>query len=56
MDADSFVRITEFMHALKIFIAAAKRLKDEDMEHLDKIAVLLERNGGKSKCRVSRKK
>ena len=37
MDPDSLVRITEFTHALKIFIAAAKRLKDEDMEHLDKI-------------------
>lgn len=50
MDPDSLVRITEFMHALKIFIAAANRLKDEDMKHLDKIAEMLkEENGGRPK-------
>lgn len=53
MDTDSLIRITEFLHALKIFISVSKRLKDEDMEHLDKIADLLERKGGKPKVNKS---
>ncbi|WP_164473110.1 hypothetical protein [Clostridium sp. E02] len=43
MDADSLVRITEFMHALKIFITAGKRLKDEDMRYLKQIAKMMEK-------------
>jgi len=45
MDPDSLIRISELIHALKVFIAAANRLKDEDMEHLEKIAEMLEENG-----------
>lgn len=55
MDADSLIRVTEFLHALKILLTAQKRLKDEDWVHLKKITELME-NGGKPKCRVSRKK
>lgn len=42
MDADSLVRITEFIHALKIFISASKRLKDEDLRYLQQIAKVME--------------
>jgi hypothetical protein len=49
MDPDSLIRVSELVHAIKVFIAAANRLKDEDMEHLDKIADLLERKGGNPK-------
>lgn len=49
MDPDCLIRILELVHAIKVFISAANRLKDEDMEHLDKIANLLERKGGKPK-------
>lgn len=49
MDPDCLIRISELVHAIKVFISAANRLKDEDMEHLDKIANLLERKGGKPK-------
>ncbi|PPK77565.1 hypothetical protein BXY41_116104 [Lacrimispora xylanisolvens] len=43
MDDDSIVRITEFIHALKIFITAAKRLKDEDMRYLKQIVKMMEK-------------
>ena len=43
MDPDSLIRISELIHAIKVFIAAANRLKDKDMEHLDKIAELLDK-------------
>lgn len=43
MDADSLIRVTEFLHALKILLAAQKRLKDEDWEHLKKITELIEK-------------
>lgn len=43
MDADSLIRVTEFLHALKILLAAQKRLKDEDLEHLKKITELIEK-------------
>ena len=50
MDPDSLIRISELIHAIKVFIAAANRLKDEDMKHLDKIAEILEEeNGGRPK-------
>ncbi|MGL6220554.1 MAG: hypothetical protein ACRC36_21080 [Lacrimispora sphenoides] len=45
MDAESLIRITEFLHALKILLAATKRLKVKDWEHLKKIAELLEKWG-----------
>lgn len=47
MDPDSLIRISELIHAIKVFITAANRLKDEDMEHLEKIAEMLEENGGR---------
>lgn len=43
MDPDSLVRITEFIHALKIFITAGKRLKDEDMRYLKQIVKMMEK-------------
>lgn len=43
MDNDSFVRIVEFLHALKIFIAARNRLTSKDMKCLLKIADLMEK-------------
>lgn len=43
MDPDSLIRISELIHAIKVFIAAANRLEDKDMEHLDKVAELLEK-------------
>lgn len=50
MDPDSLIRISEFIYAIKVFIGAANRLKDEDMKHLDKIAEMLEEeNGGRPK-------
>lgn len=50
MNPDSLIRISELIHAIKVFIAAANRLKDEDMEHLEKIAEMLEEeNGGNPK-------
>ena len=50
MDPDSLIRISELIHAIKVFIATANRLKDEDMKHLEKIAEMLEEeNGGRPK-------
>ena len=43
MDADSLLRITEFLHALKILIAAAKRLTSKDIVYLLKIVDLMEK-------------
>ena len=43
MDADSLLRVTEFLHALKILLAAAKRLTSKDMKYLLKIADLMEK-------------
>lgn len=45
MDADSLVRITEFIHALKIFITEAKHLKDEDKKYLRQILKIMEMEG-----------
>ncbi|MDF3000881.1 MAG: hypothetical protein K0Q48_1000 [Bacillota bacterium] len=54
MDADSLIRISEFIHAIKVFIAAANRLKDDDMKHLEKIVEMLEQgNGGDHKVNIS---
>lgn len=47
MDPDSLIRISEFIHAIKVLIGAANRLNDEHMKHLDKIVEVLEQaNGG----------
>lgn len=53
MDPDSLIRISELIHAIKVFIDAANRLKDEDMDQLDKIVKVMEREGGKP--RVNKK-
>jgi len=50
VDPDSLIRLSELIHAIKVFIAAANHLKDEDMKHLDKLAELLgKENGGEPK-------
>ena len=49
MTNDSLIRISELIHAIKIFIAVANRLTDEDMEHLNKVTELLGKSGGKAK-------
>lgn len=54
MDPDSLIRISEFIHAIKVLIGAANRLKDEDMKHLDKIVEVLEQaNGGGNKVNIA---
>lgn len=54
MDPDSLIRISEFIHAIKVLIGAANRLNDEDMKHLDKIVEVLEQaNGGGNKLNIA---
>ncbi len=50
MDPNTLIRISELIHAIKVFVSAANRLKDEDIKHLKKIAEMLEEeNGGRPK-------
>lgn len=54
MDPDSLIRISEFIHAIKVLIGAANRLNDGDMKHLDKIVEVLEQtNGGGNKVNIA---
>lgn len=39
---DGFIRIVEFLHALKIFIQAAGRLTESDLEALQEIKKIME--------------
>ncbi len=43
MDTDSLIRITEFLHALKIFVAAYNRLTSKDMKYLLKLVDFMEK-------------
>lgn len=39
---DGFIRIVEFLHALKIFIEAADGLREADLEALQEIKKIME--------------
>lgn len=45
MNPDSLIRITEMLHAIKIFIEAANKLTDEDIRHLEQIANVMIKSG-----------
>lgn len=38
MNPDSMIRVTEYLHALKIYIAASNRLTQRDIEHVVMVA------------------
>lgn len=41
MNPDSVIRITEMLHAIKIFIEAANKLTDEDIRGLEQVAEVM---------------
>lgn len=50
MSPDSFVRVAEMLHAIKIFIEAASKLTDKDIRNLEQIAdVMTETRSTKTK-------
>ena len=42
INTDSTIRVTEFLYALRLVIEASKKLTDEDMEMIEKIAKKME--------------
>lgn len=47
MSPDSFIRVAEMLHAIKIFIEAANKLTDEDIRGLEQVAEVMTKSDGR---------